>query len=189
MVHIKKILLFIPVIIIILSLLMMTFTFALWNKDTEVRFRLSISSPEDDFVYPEYDTVSEGLEVIGEDLYTILCNKMGNFDFNLDDRLEELNNLHVGGITQQEVQQECNYYRNVVLAGFGDYINQYGRYINELGSFYSQLPQEEKDKYPDFWTNQFQELWAKFNHLWELRNQLYLLVNEVEQAGYAKVGN
>ena len=77
----------------------------------------------------------------------------------------------------------------MVLAGFGDYINQYGRYINELGSFYSQLPQEEKDKYPDFWTNQFQRLWARFNHLWELRNQLYLLVNEVEQAGYAKVGN
>ena len=180
-----------PAVIIFLILLMSIFlvsaSFAFWKHDAEVKFTLNIAQPDDgEFSCGDYTTIQEGIDLLADIKYFYIYDLMIEFENELDARVVELNNLPFGGITLNELREECNYYRNVDISRFGDIIDQYGNCIRKLADFYRNSSQEEKDQVPDFWT-QHTMLWGLHTQLWNKRQDLYDVVEEVWEAGEEKI--
>ncbi len=180
-----------PAVIILLALAVSVFlvsgSFAFWKQDAEVKFTLNIARPDDgEFSCGDYATIQEGIDLLAEIKYFHIYDMMLDFENELEARVVELNNLPFGGITLQELQAECTYYRNVDLARFGNIINRYGNCINKLAAFYNNSSPEEKAQVPDFW-NQHGELWGLHGDLWVKRQDLYNAVDKVWKAGEKKI--
>ena len=176
---IKKFRIVIPALL--LPVLAFNINFALWNHNAEIRFRITITQPAPSY----YDTIAGGIQY-NINIYESIKRDILSFKQQLMERIDEINELPFGCITQAELSQECLYYRNEVIAGFGERINGFGQAINELTDFYRNSSQEEKDEVPDFW-EQHQALWDYFEILWSLRDELYSLVDEFEEAGQGKI--
>lgn len=175
--------------ILIISCFTINFSYALWNHNAEVKFKLTISKPEyddNDCICGKYSTIQEGIDLLKYTQFNKFYNRMDRFKSTLQARISQLNGLPFGGITYDELSTECNNYRNVDIAAFGNTINVYGTCINNLATFYRNSPQSEKDKVPDFWT-QYNNLWSLSNQLWSKRQELYDMVNQVWSAGEAKI--
>lgn len=175
---------------VIFSILLIGTVYAVWSQTSEVKFRITISQSDhgcgDCTGGFRYQSINEGIQLLRQNAYTCLYQKMERYRLQLEARITELNELPFGGITNQKLQDECNRYRNVDIAGFGDCINKYGDLINELATFYNNSSQKEKDEVPDFWT-QRSSLWDLRTQLWNKRQGLYNVVDDVWSAGRAKI--
>jgi hypothetical protein len=174
------------VFVLILSFFLTNASFALWKHDSEVRFTLTISQPQDEFDCENYDTIQEGIDIHRDIRYPYIYDRMDQFEAQLEARVIELNNLPFGGITLPELQAECNNYRTIVNSDFAALINGYGQCINKLANFYNNSSQEEKEQVPDFWS-QHTMLWELHTQLWNRRQALYTAIDAVWRAGEAKI--
>ena len=178
------------VLVLIAAYFLVSISFALWRHDSEVVFNLTISEPENEegccCDNVTYTTIQEGIDVLRDEVYNCINNKLENYKDMLEARIVELNNLPFGGITLAELQAECGQYRNVDLVKFGNCINKYADCIDQLSDFYRHSTKAERNAVPDFWT-QSNNLWTLHTQLWNKRNVLYGIVNEVWDAGEAKI--
>lgn len=188
MVNIKKI-----VSIIVLSIMVAAFLagtgYGLWGHNTDVKFKLTISQPEEDSccICGTYTSIQEGIDLLKNVQYTKICNRMDRFKDRLRARIAELNNLPIGGITKDELSQEIDRYRNVDIKQITECISTYGSCcINELANFYNKSSEKEKMQVPDFW-DQHDELWDLSDQLWDRCDELYDIVDEVEKVGKKKI--
>lgn len=163
-------------------------SYALWNHDAEVAFTLTITEPDqggEDFQCGSYDTIQEGIDLLKDVKFAYIYELMGQFQNELEARVSELNDLPFGGITESELQAECDGYRDRV-ENFGTMIHKYGRCINALAQFYNSSSQEEKNQVPNFWSIHTM-LWSLHGELWDKRGDLYDGVNEVWETGQEKI--
>lgn len=176
------------VFMLIMSGALCSISYALWRHNTEVRFKLTISQPvhDTDCFNCTYSTIQEGIDLHKNVQYPKYYNRMDNFKSQLQARITELNNLPFGGITYQELSDECNRYRNVDIAGFGTIIDNFGTCIDKLATFYKNSTKTEKSKVPDFWA-QHNNLWDLSDQLWNKRQELYDTVNALWAAGESKI--
>jgi len=185
---IKKIALIIVILIVGMSLFFGT-SYALWRCNTEVKFNLTISEPEDEFnccICGTYNTIQEGIDILKHIQYPRIYNRMDTFENQLWDRISEINDLPYGSITLPELEEERNYYMSIIDE-FGNCVRTYGSCcINNLANFYSNAPTEEQNQVPDFW-DQHSELWDLSNQLWSRRNELYNALNAFWEAGLSKI--
>jgi hypothetical protein len=134
-----------------------------------------------------YDTIQEGIDLLKDIQYPKIYNRMDAFENQLEARIVELNALPFGGITYDELSQECNDYRNVDIARLRDCVSTYGQCcINNLTAIYNSLTWEEKCQIPDFW-DQHSNLWGLSDQLWNKYDELYDIGNEVWEAGENKI--
>jgi len=162
--------------------------FALWNNNSEVKFTLTISQPEQagDCGCGNYSTIQEGINLLKNEKYNYINNMMDQFAVLLENRISQLQNLPFGDITFAELNAEVNAYRQVNIKAFGDCIGMYGDCINILSALYRKASQKEKQEVPDFW-DQHTQLWNLHGLLWDKRDELYSLVNEVWRVGETKI--
>lgn len=184
-----KNLIFVITLLIIVTAIIGT-SFALWGHNTEVKFKLSISRPEDDdnsCICGTYSSIQEGIDLLKDIQYPKIYDRMDAFVSQLQERIIELNNLPYGGITFDELSQERDQYVNVDIMGFKKCIETYGQHcIQNLKEFYEQSPQEEKQQVPDFWA-QHDMLWRLSDQLWDRYSELYRVVDEFWEAGERKI--
>jgi len=175
-------------ILLVVAVFLIEKSYGLWDSRTDVRFRLTISWPEngDDCICGKYTTIQEGIILLRDVQYNKLYSRMDAFEAQLRERIQELNNLPFGGITFDELSQERDYYMNVVIKGFRDCVNTFGSCINGLAKFYNNSAKEEKDKVSDFW-DQHKHLWDLSDDLWDRIEPLYDVVNEFWEAGNRKI--
>lgn len=181
--HLKVILL----VAAIVTFLVAGTTYALWSQEAKVVFTLTITPPpSDEYTCGTYDTIQEGLDLLKGEKYYFIDSRFDSFASMLWARVAELNNLPLGGITQADLLQELQGYRDEVNDKFGGYIHKYGQGINKLSNFYNKASKEEKGEVPDFWDQQ-SHLWDLHSHLWDKHSALYDIITEVQEAGNAKI--
>ena len=173
-----------------ISLFLMKAGFALWSHKAEIQFTLNISPPqepeEEEFCYGDYATIQEGIDILRDIRYDYIYNKMEQFLSELEARLDEIEGLAKGDISGGELGEECEYYREVVIAGFANLIEQYGDYIENLTEFYYGSSSEEQAAVPDFWV-QRGVLWNLRTQLWNKRTELFNTVTMIWNAGMQKI--
>lgn len=187
MIYIKKLVLIVS--ILILFVLFLNGSYALWRHNTEVKFTLTISQPEEDYsccICGKYSTAQEGMDLLINVQYPKIFGKMEQFKNQLYARANELDNLPFGSITYDELKAETDHYRNVDIKAFGNCINTYGDCIDTLGDFYDNLSEEEKNQIPDFW-DELSGIWNLHSQLWTKRGELYTAVDAVWEAGHRKI--
>ena len=176
---IRKIKWVIPVLL--MPVLIFNISFALWKHDAEIRFRVTISQP----AHGSYDTILEGIQY-NIAIYERIRPDILSFNQQLTERIAEINDLPYGGITFEELSQERNHYRSVVIPEFRERIQGFAQAINELTVFYKNSSQEEKNEVPDFW-DYHQILWDYRVMLDNLCLELDDLVTEFWYAGEEKI--
>jgi hypothetical protein len=179
---------FLMLAILVASIFLIKTSFALWSHKAAVGFTLNISQPqEEEFCCGHYTTIQEGINILRDIKYIYIYNKMDQFENALEARVVELNNLPPGGITLEELQEECKNYQNVAK-GLKNIIKQYKHCLDGLADFYRNSSQEDKDEVPDFWD--------QHNSLCDLQEQLKDeklkdiedLIKAVREAGKEKIG-
>jgi hypothetical protein len=169
----------------------MKLSFALWSKDTEVRFRLTITEPESEGDCPcgcghGYDTVEEGVESLEEPCYIeIHDNKLLAFEEIIEQRMEELRNMELGGITETEFRQEMNSYR-AQMRNYRQLIAGYRAAITELRSWYYKIPWDQRD--PQIETK-LENLDLLGNQLDDKAGSIDDLLDELDDLGESKIVN
>lgn len=187
---IKKIALIIVILIAGISIFFGT-SYALWRHNTEVKFNLTISEPEEEdesdyCVCGTYNTIQEGIDILRDIQYPRIYNRMDTFENQLCDRISEINDLPYGSITLPELKEERDYYMGIIDE-LGSCVRTYGSCcIKGLEKFYKKATKEEQNQVPDFWT-QHSELWDLSNQLWSKRNELYDAINAFWEAGLRKI--
>ena len=173
-------------VVLLVSIMFIGTSYALWRHDSEIKFTLTISFPENEFNCGTYDTIQEGLELLKGCKYNFIVRRLDEFAGMLEARIEELNGLPVGGLSWDELREELKQYRKVDMEKYKSYIHKYKGCIDKLADFYRKSTPEEKEKVPDFW-DQHKHLYDLHNELWTKWIALYPLINEVERLGQSKI--
>jgi len=186
-INIKKIL--VSVAALLVAALLLETSYGIWRHNAQVSFRLTIARPSggDSECSPgTYGTVQEGINLLKNNVYNCMYNKMEKYKKQLNERIKELESLPFGGITQEQLSNEVQEYRNVDIQKFGTCINRYGSYINDLSEFYRNSSEQEKENVPDFW-DQYDDLWDLRDQLWHKRDELYDAVDNLWSVGISKI--
>jgi hypothetical protein len=180
---------FIVVVIIIGTMLFTGISYGLWGHNADVKFKLTISKPEDECccICGTYSTIQEGIDLLRNVQYPKIYNRMDALKEQIEQRITELNALPFGGITLEELQQEYDQYKAKIDVKFYNCIETYGDCIRGLADFYERSSEEEKKQFPNFWKDEHSELWNLHSQLWTKRSSLYTVLSAFWTAGHQKI--